>query len=268
MGSPRYFLSLTGAARERLLQSESTYRSACASREVVRTVERATISDGTFCMTAFIGFDNRALLPPFFPVQRNDDGIWGVTLRRCLEDGYFGFLPWLLLHAPVEARAFAPQAAWKSGVGSPSYDIVIALIESFEFGPGASGGERLRALGKHLTELGTMALADFEEFARIQLWSRAITEISLLEQRLQLYGGAPDFWAGDVKKRLAVLRETLPEEGQIVARDLTAGRSVKEARELMQRLVLKFGRLLAWWPEIVEAAKRLRARGRRLAQPV
>jgi hypothetical protein len=32
--------------------------------------------------------------------------------------------------------------------------------------------------------------------------------------------------------------------------------------------VFKFGQLMYWWPHIVEAAKRLKARGEPLASPV
>ena len=36
-------------------------------------------------MTTCYGFDNRFMLPPFFPVQRNSDGIFGLgMLHRCV----------------------------------------------------------------------------------------------------------------------------------------------------------------------------------------
>ena len=82
MASPRYLLTLTGASRERLVASPDAYRSAFRSREVLRTVRRPTISAGSFCMTTFLGFDNRSLLPPFFPVQRNSDGVFGLLLQK------------------------------------------------------------------------------------------------------------------------------------------------------------------------------------------
>jgi hypothetical protein len=52
----------------------------------------------------------------------------------------------------------------------------------------------------------------------------------------------------------------------LVPRDLRRGRSLEAARELTQRLVLNFGQLLLAWPEMVEAARALRARGHRLAR--
>ena len=57
-------------------------------------------------------------------------------------------------------------------------------------------------------------------------------------------------------------------EDYAVPRDLRAGRTVDDARILTRRLVLRFGQLLEAWPEVVDAAKRLRANGRRLVSPV
>jgi hypothetical protein len=109
MASPRYYLSLAGASRERLIASPNAYRSAFRSREVLRTVRRPTVSAGPFCMTTFLGFDNRLLLPPFFPVQRNADGVFGLVLQKCVNGSHVGFLPSVLLHRPVAPRAFAPD---------------------------------------------------------------------------------------------------------------------------------------------------------------
>ena len=67
MGSPRYFLTLGGPSRARLLQSHTAYLSALRSREVLRAAPQPTIAASAFCMTPFFGFDNRLLLPPSFP---------------------------------------------------------------------------------------------------------------------------------------------------------------------------------------------------------
>ena len=48
MASPRYYLSLTGASRDRLVASPQAYRSAFESREVLRSVRQPTITTGRF----------------------------------------------------------------------------------------------------------------------------------------------------------------------------------------------------------------------------
>ena len=50
--------------------------------------------------------------------------------------------------------------------------------------------------------------------------------------------------------------------------DLLNGRTSAEARERSKRIVVKNGKLLHAWPEIVEAAKDLRARGHSLAKEI
>jgi hypothetical protein len=80
MGSPRYLLTLEEPSRERLLASRASYRSALASREVVRIAPQSTIASTAFCMTPFYGFDGRRLLPPFCR-HRPRDGRRGIAIR-------------------------------------------------------------------------------------------------------------------------------------------------------------------------------------------
>ena len=54
----------------------------------------------------------------------------------------------------------------------------------------------------------------------------------------------------------------------VIPYDLSNGRDEFEILRLMQRLVLKFGQLLQWWPEIVKATGELRIQGQRLSKPV
>ncbi|MEK7863813.1 MAG: hypothetical protein AAB295_11190, partial [Chloroflexota bacterium] len=207
MGSPRYFLALQGPSRERLVASEAAYTAAFESRAVVRAARRPTICDAPFCMTGFVGLDARGLLPPFFPVQRNSDGIFALTLRTCFADGYFGFLPWTLLHAPAEKRSFTADDLWRKSEGLRTADVLLACIGACEAGSATlSDGERLRGLGRRLTALGSLEPGEFEEFLRLQLWRRAAAYAAALETLLRVHGESPRFWADDVKRTLDTLR--------------------------------------------------------------
>lgn len=109
MPTPVMFLLLESDSRRRLLESESTYRSAFASREVLRAVDCPCITDNPFFFAATFGYDNRTLLPPFMPVLRAEDDIFGFTVRACIEDGYFGHLPTAVFHSPVDTRAYSHE---------------------------------------------------------------------------------------------------------------------------------------------------------------
>ena len=92
-----------------MVASLDAYQSAFRCREVVRAVRRPTVADSPFCMTPCFGFDNRFILPPFFPVQRNSDGIFGLMLHRCGTGSRTGFLPYVVVHEPDSPRLFAPD---------------------------------------------------------------------------------------------------------------------------------------------------------------
>jgi hypothetical protein len=264
MGSALYYLSLEGPSRTRLLRSENVYRQAFVRQQVVRAVSRPTISDGTQCMALNLGLDHRDLLPPFTPVQRNQDGVFAALLRACRADGYFGFLPWTLLHQSPVPRRLLPADFWRSAAHVSSGQILQALVASFAPGPSpADACKNLRALGRSLEDWGTVAPPEFEELVRLLLWNQASRKVVHLENQLRAAGGQPVFWAEDVRRLLALWRQTLPQREYVVPSDLVEFFG-NDAFACLQRLVRRFGRLLQVWPDMVTAARDLRARGRRL----
>ena len=57
-------------------------------------------------MGTFFGFDAGGPLPPFLPTRRNEDGVFGNTLRRCFPSDGFGHVPYAALHAPLGVRTY------------------------------------------------------------------------------------------------------------------------------------------------------------------
>lgn len=264
MWSPGWQLTLTGDSFARLTKSKLAYESAFNSREIIRAVKRTTISSGDFCMAYALGLDNRTLLPPFFPVYHNEDGLFASTLKVCFEGSYVAHLPWAIMHLP-EVRMYSGADVWEKPFTHSMFNVVLACLQAFNFPPGTiSGEERLRALGHHLMRLGSSNLTAFEEFVRIYLWHLRSTNIKLLEDDLTNRKGAPDFWSRCIAKYIELLQQSLLEEVYRPPKDLLKGRDINEARRLTQRLILRFGELLYWWPEITAAAKNLRADGGRL----
>jgi len=264
--SPTACLMLEAESRERLVESEANYRSAWKSRELLRAVNRLTISDSAWCMGASLGLDNRSLLPPFMPVCVNQDGLFGLTLRACFDDVYFGHLPSTIFHLPMEPKSYSTDELLKNGTTFRFCDIAAACMRSADFRLGmCDERERLLALGKHLMELGNLALSDFEELMRFHIWRFKSNNIVMLENLLKLHREKPEFWAKDVRRFVGILRETLIKDLYFVPIDVSEGREPIEIRRQTQRIIYKFGELIYWWQEIVNGAKRLRARNCRPA---
>jgi len=270
MPVPLVYLLLTGGSRERLVKSESDYATARSSRELVRVAKRLTLTDNVWCcQTTAFGFDNRGLLPPFLPVQRNQDSIFGVLMQECFNNYYFGHLPWAVLHAPAEPRAYPPNSIPDSARMIPTVGLLSACVSAFDLWPRDSGGEEnLRALGRHLTEMGSMKLEDFEEAARRHVLRARCSQVSVLEHQLKSYRGQPSYWAADLERYIENLEHAVATTDNVVPSDLPGKWSGDEARRQSQRLVLMFGNLLRSWPDIVAASKEARAGGERLAGSV
>lgn len=267
MASPRYYLSLAGPSHDRLVASEQAYRSALHSREILRTVRQPTITPGPFCMTTFLGLDNRLALPPFFPVQRNSDGIFGLTLQKCVDASHVAFLPWILLHAPEPPRAFAPDEMWADVAAVRMADFVIAgILDHQNLAGDATAARRLADLGEHLLWLGSLDYPDFEARLRTQQQFRNFALLTALHGQLHAYGASPTYWADDVSRMIELISRASSAEDHLVPRDLRQGRDAVAASLLTQELVAKFGEVLRAWPEMVAAAKRLRVKGCRLAE--
>jgi hypothetical protein len=266
---PVTYRVLDRRSRERLISSEASYLSGCLSRELLRVATRACLSHDTWFVSTALGFDNRELLPPFFPVLRGSDGIFAELLRLCFEYGYLGDVPRAILHAPMPPRTYRREAVTRSVTSVTMDSLVSACLSSQRFWPGLTNAtERMRALGKHLIEIGSTSLEEFEEFVRIHVWQMQSAVISNLEKDLMDYRDAPAYWASDLKAHLALRRDSLTKPEYLVPGELLEYRSFDEARELSRSLVIRFGQLLCNWPDIMEAARILRARGERLASSV
>jgi hypothetical protein len=260
---------LSGESWARLVANEPTYREAMRSREVARGIAQLTITDNAALSTGpAMALDARELLPPFFPVQRNTDGIFGVTLRTTIEGGCIAHLPWMLEHAPAEARAIPGDALTRFAGQSRLQDIILASIHSFP--ANAAGGDdvpaRIVALGHHLRAIGSLQNEDFLTFMRPWVWRLKGTLIAALEEDLAAHGNHPPYWAADVRRFLESLRGAMATDAYLVPSNVPSAPNHDDRGNLTRRLVRRFGDLLMWWPAIFERARVLPADGRALVQ--
>jgi hypothetical protein len=267
MGSPNAALEFTGESRDLVERSKAEYVRATNSREVFRSVSRYTASDGSLFMAANGGVDNRTLLPPFFPVGRNEDRIFALTLRICAENALIGHLPIAIHHAPAETRHF-PQGAFLAVTPRLS-DIITAIMRSFTPSPWVmDGSQRLAALGRHFADLGELETDDFEDQVKAVWLAAAGSYIGYLENLLELYDGQPEYWATDVLSLIGNFNDFITQGSPVVPREFLETNSPDQAAEICRQVVRKYGELLQWWPVIYSAAVTLRENGIRLGQPV
>lgn len=245
-----------GESYRRLTRTKKDYQSGIRTRQIIKAPVSPTISDGRYCMTTNIGLDNRVLLPPFMPVQRNGDGVFGNVLRMCFHQAYSGHVPFVVLHDPLEQRA-----ALTESVSLRTNDILIRLLGASEAQwSRVSEVANLQAVGRFLTDVASLSASDFEDVIWTVVTHSVGARIRHAEKRLGKAHGRPAYWAKDVQRHIASVEEAVTQSSFFAPSDLQG--SVEERRALFQELVGAYGRLLVYWPAMVEAAKALRAERR------
>ena len=268
--APMGYLAMRGPSLRRLCASEPGYRAAVTSREIVRVVDRLHVGDPSFSMMGFAGLDNRGLLPPFCPIGRGEDNVFGAVLAASAPDACVG-------HLPLGARALAARAP--------------ALLDRRD---DAHRGQRRPGPDPHRAHAIVGARRGSGAAPRAPAHARGPPARSRDPAPRRLRGGGPDAprrgqpgprrLAGRAasKRRAAAPRGGLPTSGgtspsspsRPTART-TRSRSIwrtaaplEDARARTQDAVRRFGELLVYWPALVEEARALRARGSRPAIPV
>ena len=258
------YLYAPPSSRKRLTRSPEEYLAAVKSRQLFRAVTRTTISEGALCMAGNLSLDNRRLLPPFYPLQRNSDGLFAAVLRKCFRDGYLGYLPWAIWHDPPQSRSQPIEQFFEGASRTRLPEIVKLLIRAApDVSGGGDDGIALRKLGAHLKEVASGSLADFEEVVRTEFWRAFSVGLAAAEEP-----GLPDFYAAYRRKYLAILRQSLAKPEYLLPLDLMDLGSDQEIRQLVKRLVRQFGEFLEIWPAVIKATKELHDKEIRLTKAV
>jgi hypothetical protein len=251
-----FYLWSSGA--QRLFEDDLHYASVLASRQVVRLVQSPTLSAGGLSMSTGFALDAEQLLPPFFPVMRGADLLFGQMVASCDETALFGHLPVAIGHHPLEDRRARREDLWERAPEINTYGLLAcclaAVRPSLRYAP--RGERRLRLLGRLLTELGALANADFEALLAEQTVRLLGRQMSSLDAVL---AGSPDrLWTRDLARYRDACVERLT-AASLAPADLCGGDL--RAMALFRQCLDRYGRLLQIWPELCAAAAALRASG-------
>jgi hypothetical protein len=264
-----YYLYAEGESRQTLPFDEAAYRAVMSSRSVLTCVTNRAVGDESVSPGMAMGLDHRELLPPFFPVLHAEDYVFGATVWQCCPDTVAGHLPLAVLHEPPPGKPvillddLTPDR--RALVFEFAHVMRRIVLDDFEPAENASASARMQALGRQLVERASMPATDFVEYMRAQTLLYESSKMAYLGEQLRNATDAAPCWRQDVETYIEHCRLALTFDDFDIPFDMKGLGSSAEIRELMQRLIHRYGLLLQAWPSIVEAAKTLRARGIRLA---
>ena len=267
--SDRYFL-FDGPSRERLRDlGDASCRSAIESRQLARAPARTTLAESGPCMALALGLDNRGLLPPFLPVMRNQDGVFGALRRLCLPGTAVAYLPWVVEHSPPGDRRATVEQILRGAGRMRLADLVLSLMGDLEPVGAPDPASRLDALGRHFIELGSWPVGEYVARCRRDIAARAADLQATFARAAGRGLDGEGLWRDDVSAfARAIAERAASDPPGAPAELLDAGLSPEQATRYGQRLISFFGELLRCWPTLVAGSRELRRRGVRPARPV
>ena len=232
---------------EQLLASEDDFNQLMTTRWMIKSVSQTTISNSPHCMTIHIGLDTRKLLPPFMPVMRNEDGVFGAVKHVCFPHYLSAYLPYTIQHLPPEER---PTPSLDEALRSPEMrtnDLVCQLVlyakQDFRHPPS------LKTLGEYLLEITSSSPDSFRQLVQDKAHQTRLNIIAFAQQQLEAYTNAPDFWTRGVHTYIDSLKK--PADAFAPA-DIDG--PFEDRWVIFQDLVHQYATLLTHWETIYTAS--------------
>jgi len=267
LDDPLVYYILGTETLSRLTKTAELYHAALTNRQILRGPQSICVSDQCECHSGCMGIDNIDLLPPFMPVMRGQDLVFGSLVVKCVPGGLFGVVPRAILHRPAERREFAQNAA-PHRVGKFMTGETLGFLIGGESFRGLSRGGLIRTLGARLQELEDQDVHDLQMHIRSAVTPMLVSWMQQLDASIDNHSKVSNFWIKDALDIKAAIVSALNDRDYSVPSDLEHVFGAVEGRGRFRDLVKKFASLLQAWPAIVESTKVLQAKGKRICWPM
>jgi hypothetical protein len=215
------------------------------------------LTTNPFFFAAHFGYDTSAILPPFLPHIRNDDGIWAAMARDMYPDSPICRLPFAI-HHNHKADSLPDLSTLHADITANG---LIDLIIKYTGGNLQSNPSEayLKSLGDALVLAAKIPKASWRDLTQGLYSGMQHGMIRQAEQKLESLYGKPPFLAADLRYYIDVLkRENNMVKPWIPTEFAQFG---AKAESLFREYVERCGELFLAWPELWEKAKSIKASG-------
>ena len=240
----------------RLVNSEGLYRAAIKNRLILRAPANFVLTNVSHTQAHCLAVDNTDCIPPFLPMLRGEDGVFGLLLARCVPNSLFGLIPRAILHSPDRVREFTPQAAISSAGRFTVSETIMALICTLGPSPGGTSTQRLASLGRSLQELRCARDEELQDLLQSAFEPLLIRVVQLMQARLDKCD-AVAFWKNDLEQIRDSALAGLNSRNQLKPVDLEDEPGGVGPNVRLRGIVSAFADLLQAWPALIQSAGRL-----------
>jgi hypothetical protein len=238
----------------KLLDADDNFvATALSSREVHNVTRSLTVTHDTACMSYCLGLQNTDLLPPFVPLGRGEDSVFGVMLALADPAALSAHLPLGVIHDSTrDARL---EDVMVSARQTRLCEFLLYLRTTLLSAiTGTSIDQRLRQIGQTFTNLAAWPEPDFRHLLAQAAFQIRATHLRDLEERLVRHPAAsPACWSALARYR-DVCRHAADDPEFVVPIEFRDDGPAPGGVKTMQAFLSDFGRLTSAWPEIWRAA--------------
>ena len=236
--------------RRRAAFDPSVAAVALSGREVRRIVDAVTITHNSHCMTYCTGLSNLQPLPPFMPIGRNQDGVFGQTLKYCEPESISAHVPVGIVHDSLRPSQYQPGEV--PFVRPRLCDFLARPILDGRARTSLNNrDDRMRHLGRTLSGIGTLPPKDFGEF----VLHAALNHRCADSVRFDGVNGEDSATLTAVGRQYQdALVRTAQTPDFFFPREFDAIRSMEEREQRLRTYMVEYGRLLTAWPDIAYSA--------------
>jgi len=253
---------LTPASLKRMLASEEIAARALSTRKVWSGRNHPHFSPRPN-MSQITGFDNRRMLPPYLPIQRGEDRLFGYMLDYIFPASVTLDYPWAVPHLPLPERKWRDRDLdFSPGDSFPMF-FVEKIIEHKSACLSTLPEERLSSLSGWFSD---MASAPAHRLTSMYQSSRLGGDSARLAQLTELLAStepAPVNWQNYLRNGITQLNADLElaSRENFKIRGVPAGLEGDELIAFWRKVWRDFADAITAWPEIRQAAARMTSFG-------
>ncbi len=248
----QWIYTLDPASAKRLLATSGGLSAAATQRAYWMGMPRPTFSKMAV-ISQVTGLDNTRLLPPYFPVFRGEDYLFGAMVEYLYPEAATLEYDWSVPHLPLEDRQGRPTDARSFGKFAVNPAKYVTDRTSYQTGiPAQTRLAGLVQLARELSEMSDRALVNLY---RVEIAEAQVSRLAQLKSVLQDGVQRPPEWRAVLDEAVAVVNRSMQELAQPTDDARTAAeRSVPELLVEFRHYARQFALGLESWPEVRVAA--------------
>ena len=256
---PDRFLFSTGTWKTVLAGSHTSFDTAFRSREICKVANRYVIMHEASCMGGCLGLSNTSIAPPFLPVGRNEDGLFGATLCAIDLQAVGCHLPYAVVHASARSPRYHGRR-FRSASETRLADLLISLLTSWSPSlRAADPRRRLTRLGEWLQRIAALPEADFVRVTSLATLRTRDRELTLIDAALAERADYPPYWQRHLRVYRMLLLKNAGKRSFVLPLEFHRAGTISAGYDAFREFVNTAGELYVEWPTLwMKAKARLR----------